>query len=119
MKPLLAISILLAPALSQAQTTPRPNVVLILADDMGYSDLGCYGGEIRTPNLDRLAANGLRFTQAYNTSKCFPSRACLLTGAYAQDVGMARGPGAMNPSSVRVPTPRSASASTQAPKTRS
>lgn len=48
----------------------RPNIVLILADDMGYSDLGCYGGEIQTPNLDRLAENGIRYTQAYNTSKC-------------------------------------------------
>jgi arylsulfatase A-like enzyme len=71
----------------------RPNVVLILADDMGYSDLGCYGGEIATPNLDALAAGGLRFTQMYNTSKCFTSRACLLTGRYAQQVGMGRGPG--------------------------
>lgn len=71
----------------------RPNVLLILADDMGFSDLGCYGGEIHTPNLDRLAQGGLRFTQAYNTSKCFPSRACLLTGAYAQQVGMDKRPG--------------------------
>ncbi|MFT5288237.1 MAG: arylsulfatase A-like enzyme [Planctomycetota bacterium] len=70
----------------------RPNVVLILADDMGYSDVGCYGGEIATPHLDALAAGGLRFTQMYNTSKCFPSRACLLTGRYAQQVGMDRGP---------------------------
>ena len=59
----------------------RPNIILILADDMGFSDLGCYGGEIATPRLDQLAAAGLRFTQMYNTSKCFPSRACLLTGA--------------------------------------
>ena len=60
---------------------------------LAFSDVGCYGGEIATPNLDRLAAGGVRFTQMYNTSKCFPSRACLLTGAYAQQVGMARGPG--------------------------
>lgn len=66
---------------------PRPNIILILADDMGYSDLGCYGSEIETPHLDRLAAEGLRFTQAYNTSKCFPSRASLLTGLYAQQCG--------------------------------
>jgi arylsulfatase len=71
----------------------RPNVVLILADDLGYSDLGCYGSEIRTPNLDRLAEKGIRFTQVYNTSKCFPSRACLLTGIYAQQVGMGKRPG--------------------------
>ncbi|MEM9368897.1 MAG: arylsulfatase [Planctomycetota bacterium] len=68
----------------------RPNIVFILVDDMGYSDLGCYGGEVKTPNLDRLARNGLRFTSMYNTSKCFPSRACLLTGIYAQQCGMSR-----------------------------
>ncbi len=60
----------------------RPNIVLIMADDMGYSDLGCYGGEIRTPNLDRLARNGIRYTQAYNTSKCWTTRISLLTGLY-------------------------------------
>ncbi len=68
----------------------RPNIVLILVDDMGYSDLGCYGGEVLTPNIDRLAQNGVRFTSMYNTSKCFPSRACLLTGVYAQQCGMGR-----------------------------
>ena len=68
----------------------RPNIVLILADDMGYSDLGCYGGEIETPHLDSLANQGIRFTQFYNTSKCFPSRASLLTGLYAQQVGFGR-----------------------------
>ena len=52
----------------------RPNIILILADDMGYSDLGCYGSEIRTPNLDRLAASGLRFSQMYNSARCCPSR---------------------------------------------
>ncbi|MGB0259571.1 MAG: sulfatase-like hydrolase/transferase, partial [Coraliomargarita sp.] len=67
-----------------------PNIIVILVDDMGYSDIGCYGGEIQTPNLDRLAGNGIRFTQMHNTSKCFPSRATLLTGLYAQDCGMAR-----------------------------
>jgi arylsulfatase A-like enzyme len=60
----------------------RPNILLILNDDMGYSDLGCYGGEIRTPALDRLAAGGLRFTQFYNTARCCPSRASLLTGLH-------------------------------------
>ena len=64
----------------------KPNVVFILADDLGFSDLGCYGGEIATPNLDRLAANGLKFTQFYNTARCWPSRAALLTGYYAQQV---------------------------------
>ena len=64
-----------------------PNVILILVDDMGFSDLGSYGSEIATPHLDRLAFNGLRFTNAYNTSKCFPSRACLITGLYSQQTG--------------------------------
>lgn len=63
---------------------PKPNIILICADDLGWSDLGCYGSEIKTPNLDKLAETGMRFTQFYNTSKCFPSRACLLTGVYAQ-----------------------------------
>lgn len=66
----------------------KPNIIFILVDDMGYSDIGCFGGEIETPNIDRLAQNGLRFTQFYNTGKCFPSRACLLTGVYAQQIGM-------------------------------
>ena len=66
--------------------TSPPNIVVILADDLGYSDLGCYGGEIHTPNLDRLAAGGLRFSQFYNAARCWPSRAALLTGYYAQQV---------------------------------
>jgi arylsulfatase A-like enzyme len=64
----------------------RPNILLIMADDMGYSDAGCYGGEIATPNLDRLAADGLRFAQFYSTGRCWPSRAALLTGYYPQQV---------------------------------
>ena len=66
----------------------RPNVVLILNDDMGYSDLGCYGGEVLTPNLDRLAANGLRFSSFYNTARCSPSRASLLTGLHPHQTGI-------------------------------
>jgi len=66
----------------------RPNIVLIMADDLGYSDLGSYGGEIQTPHLDSLAENGLRFTQFYNTSRCCPSRASLLTGLYNHDAGI-------------------------------
>ncbi|MBN2271067.1 MAG: arylsulfatase [Sedimentisphaerales bacterium] len=66
---------------------PRPNILLIMADDMGYSDIGCYGGEINTPNLDNLAQNGMRFTQFYNCAKCSPTRATLLTGQYDQAVG--------------------------------
>ncbi len=64
----------------------RPNILLVVADDMGFSDAGCYGGEIATPHLDALAKNGLRFTQFYNTARCWPSRAALLTGYYAQQV---------------------------------
>ena len=66
----------------------RPNIVLILADDMGYSDLGCYGGEIATPNLDRLAARGMKFTQFYNAARCCPTRAALLTGLYPHQTGV-------------------------------
>lgn len=68
----------------------KPNIIFILVDDMGYSDIGCYGGEVQTPNLDRMAANGMRFTSMYNTSKCFPSRKCLLTGVYAQQCDMTK-----------------------------
>jgi arylsulfatase len=64
----------------------KPNVVFILADDLGYSDLGCYGGDIETPNLDSLAKNGLRFTQFYNTARCWPTRGALMSGFYAQQI---------------------------------
>lgn len=70
----------------KAKSNDRPNIVLILADDLGYSDLGCYGGEIHTPNLDSLAAAGIRFTQFHNTGRCWPTRASLLTGYYPQSV---------------------------------
>lgn len=59
-----------------------------MADDMGYSDIGCYGGEIRTPNIDRLAANGLRFTNFFNTARCCPTRASLMTGLYPHQAGV-------------------------------
>ena len=72
---------------AQKPKNESPNVVLIFADDMGWSDIGCYGSEVKTPNLDRLASQGIRFTQMYNTSKCFPSRASLLTGLYSQRTG--------------------------------
>lgn len=65
-----------------------PNIILIMGDDMGYSDLGCYGGEIQTPHLDELAMKGLRFTQFYNTARCCPTRASLLTGLYPQQAGV-------------------------------
>ena len=70
------------------QHKQRPNVVLILNDDMGYSDIGCYGGEIETPHLDRLAANGLRFSSFYNTARCSPSRASMLTGLHPHQTGV-------------------------------
>ena len=66
----------------------RPNIAIILVDDMGFADLGCYGGEIPTPNLDKLAARGLRFTQFYNTGRCCPTRASLLTGLYSHQAGV-------------------------------
>jgi arylsulfatase len=79
--------LLLTPAPTHADgPARRPNVLILLADDLGFSDAGCYGGEIATPNLDGLAAQGLRFTQFYNTARCWPSRAALLTGYYAQAV---------------------------------
>jgi len=76
----------------------RPNIVLIMVDDMGYSDLGCYGSEINTPNLDRLAEGGVRFSQFYNGARCCPTRASLLTGVYAHQAGVGgmvggKGPG--------------------------
>ena len=70
----------------QGDEPHRPNVLILLADDLGYSDLGCYGSEIATPNLDALAAGGLRYSQFYNTARCWPTRAALLTGYYAQQV---------------------------------
>lgn len=78
---LIILSLQMAPLLAAP-----PNVVFILADDLGYSDLGCYGGEIETPVLDSLAANGLRFTQFYNTARCWPTRGALLSGYYAQQI---------------------------------
>lgn len=90
MKSLLAFLTLAMSALgaSGAVESPRPNIIVILSDDMGYSDLGCYGGEIETPTLDRLAANGLRYTRFYNTARCCPTRASLLSGLYAHQAGV-------------------------------
>lgn len=86
--PFLRLSCLLAaiPLLAIPADPPKPNVLLIMADDLGFSDLGCYGGEIHTPHLDRLAENGLRYTQFYNTARCWPTRGSLLTGYYAQQI---------------------------------
>src|ERR1700733_5797497 len=66
----------------------KPNIILILADDMGYSDIGCFGSEISTPNLDRLASQGLKLTQFYNSGRCCPSRTALLTGLYPHQAGV-------------------------------
>lgn len=68
---------------------PKPNIIIIMADDLGYSDIGCYGGEINTPNIDRLAKGGVRMTNFYNNARCCPTRASLLTGQYAHKVGLA------------------------------
>lgn len=85
-----------------SNTAKRPNILMILVDDMGYSDPGCYGGEVQTPHLDALAGHGVRFTQTHNTAKCFPSRACLLTGLYAQQCGMHQAPVSPSPNSVTI-----------------
>ena len=83
---LVLLCLVLAPTSPVPAAEARPNILLLLADDLGFSDLGCYGGEIRTPNLDGLAAGGLRYTQFYNTARCWPTRAAILTGYYAQQV---------------------------------
>ena len=66
----------------------KPNIIVVMVDDLGYSDLGCYGGEISTPNIDSLAYGGLRFTQMYNGARCCPSRAALLTGLHPHQAGI-------------------------------
>jgi hypothetical protein len=76
------------PPAALGATAPKPNVIVILVDDMGFSDIGCYGGEIPTPDIDKLAKNGVRFTQMYNAARCSPSRASLLTGLYPHQAGM-------------------------------
>ena len=84
---LIPCCLMLAQIWAQAATSP-PNIIVIMTDDMGYSDLGCYGSEIETPNLDGLAAAGIRFSQFYNTSRCCPTRASLMTGLYAHQAGL-------------------------------
>jgi arylsulfatase len=76
------------PSISAAAAPARPNIIVILVDDMGFSDIGCYGSEIPTPNLDKLAHDGVQFTQFYNTPRCSPTRAALLTGLYSHEAGM-------------------------------
>ncbi len=82
---LLFVCVLSTPLLAADE---RPNIVLIMVDDMGWSDIGAYGGEIPTPNIDGLAANGVRFTQFYNTARCYPTRASLLTGLHPHQTGI-------------------------------
>lgn len=86
--PVWTAAVLVVVARPAAAEAPRPNIVVIVADDMGFSDIGCYGGEIHTPNLDRLGGGGLRFTQFYNTGRCCPTRASLLTGLYPHQAGV-------------------------------
>jgi arylsulfatase len=92
MKDIVAKSVVVAALLlrcsSSSPTPEHPNFILILSDDMGFSDIGAYGSEIETPNTDRLAAGGLRFTQFYNAARCCPSRASLLTGLYPHQAGI-------------------------------
>jgi arylsulfatase len=102
------LAIVVALAVAAGTQAAGPNVVLIMADDLGFSDLGCYGGEIDTPNLDRLATGGLRFTQFYNTARCWPTRGSILTGYYAQQIrrdtvpGVRSGSGGTRPNWARL-----------------
>ena len=84
-----ASAVLLVGAAILAAAEPRrPNVLVILADDLGYSDPGCYGGEIPTPNLDRLAKSGARFEKTYTSARCCPTRASLITGLHPHEAGI-------------------------------
>ena len=75
-------------AASSSRAAGAPNIVLLMSDDMGFSDIGCYGGEINTPNLDQLANGGVRFSQFYNTARCCPTRASLISGLYPHQAGI-------------------------------
>lgn len=88
MRKLLLPLAVLAATSSPLLAESRPNIIVILADDMGFSDIGCYGGEIQTPNLDRLAADGIRFTRFYNSGRCCPTRASLMTGLHPHETGI-------------------------------
>lgn len=87
-KLLLSATVMMPGIAVAQQPSSKPNIMLIVVDDMGYSDLGCFGGEINTPNIDALAGNGMRFTQFFNSGRSCPSRACLMTGMYAQQAGI-------------------------------
>lgn len=91
-------SLLIAGSLALVPMTyaqDKPNIIIILADDLGFSDLGCFGGEIHTPVLDKLAKNGVRMTQMYNSARSCPSRANLLTGLYPHQTGLGHMDGAV------------------------
>src|ERR1041385_8259775 len=89
MKRFILCSVLLSSTLfSLAQKTTKPNIILIMVDDMGFSDIGSYGSEIKTPNLDKLASEGIRFREFYNNSICAPTRASLITGQYQHRAGV-------------------------------
>ena len=90
MRNLIRIFVLALTCFVSVDAAKRPNIVLFMADDLGFADLGCYGSEIRTPNLDALASKGLRFSQFYNTAKCHSSRVSLLTGLYCDQAGGAK-----------------------------
>lgn len=90
------LSLLMAACAPALAADTRPNIIVIMADDMGFSDPGCYGGEIQTPNLDRLAAEGMRFTQFYNCALCGPSRAALMTGLHPHQAGITQWTGLLN-----------------------
>ena len=86
--PLATTSLQAQSNIQTGRTDKRPNIILFMVDDMGYSDIGCYGGEILTPNIDALASKGVRFTQFYNTSRSCPARASLMTGLYQHQAGI-------------------------------
>ena len=93
-----------APTPSTSSTPARPNIIVILADDLGFSDLSCYGSEIPTPNLDALAADGLKFTNFHNMSRCCPSRATLLTGLYSHQAGVGHMTGDTRKKPAKIPS---------------
>lgn len=99
---LLAAIVFLSSSVARA-ADPKPNVLLILADDLGWSDLGCYGGEIKTPNLDGLAKDGLRFIQFYNSARCSPTRASILTGLHPHQAGFPNLEGTLSKNAVTLP----------------
>lgn len=98
-KSIVVFGALSASFISSAHKPVAPNIIIILADDMGYSDIGCYGSEINTPNIDRLAQEGVKFTQFYNSARCCPTRASLLTGMYHHKTGM----GGMTNTNIELP----------------